>query len=180
MIARMGDGQVALEDEPGVVGSEREARRLESEHSDPVPDAVAPPPHHPRFPLIDGMRAIAVLSVVLVHTTVGARDLAIVGPLLAHLNIGVTIFFLISGFLLYRPFIAHRGGGAAAPPVVQYAKRRLLRIYPAYWLVLTVLVIVPGTHRRRQRRVVGSVRTRADAALARSVRCNRASWSLRT
>ncbi len=66
------------------------------------------------------------------------------GPLLAHLNIGVTIFFLISGFLLYRPFIAHRNGGAAAPPVVQYAKRRFLRIYPAYWLVLTVLVIVPG------------------------------------
>ena len=28
--------------------------------------------------------------------------------------------------------------------MVQYAKRRFLRIYPAYWLVLTVLVIVPG------------------------------------
>jgi peptidoglycan/LPS O-acetylase OafA/YrhL len=140
----MGDGQAALEHEPGVVGSELEARRLESEHADAVPDAVAPPPHHPRFPLIDGMRAIAVLSVVLVHTTGGARELATVGPLLAHMNIGVAVFFLISGFLLYRPFIAHRGGGAAAPSVVQYAKRRLLRIYPAYWLALTVLVIAPG------------------------------------
>jgi peptidoglycan/LPS O-acetylase OafA/YrhL len=140
----MGDDRVVLEDEPGVADSELEARRLESEHGDHVPDAVAPPPHHPRFPLIDGMRAIAVLSVVLVHTTLGARELAIVGPLLAHMNIGVAVFFLISGFLLYRPFVAHRGGGAAAPPVVQYAKRRLLRIYPAYWLVLTVLVIAPG------------------------------------
>jgi peptidoglycan/LPS O-acetylase OafA/YrhL len=90
------------------------------------------------------MRAIAVLSVVLFHTSGEARELPAVGPLLAHLNVGVAIFFLISGFLLYRPFIAHRGGGAAAPSVVQYAKRRLLRIYPAYWLVLTVLVIVPG------------------------------------
>jgi hypothetical protein len=26
-----------------------------------VPDAVAPPPRHPRFPLFDGLRAIAVL-----------------------------------------------------------------------------------------------------------------------
>jgi peptidoglycan/LPS O-acetylase OafA/YrhL len=56
----------------------------------------------------------------------------------------VTIFFLISGFLLYRPFIAHRAGGAGAPKVTDYAKRRLLRIYPAYWLVVTVLVVVPG------------------------------------
>ena len=139
-----GDRQVAPEDDPGAVGSELQAGRLDSEHGDTVPDAVAPPPHHPRFPLIDGMRAIAVLSVVLVHTTGEARDLPTVGRLLTHLSIGVTIFFLISGFLLYRPFIAHRGGGAAAPSVVQYAKRRLLRIYPAYWLVLTVLVIAPG------------------------------------
>jgi peptidoglycan/LPS O-acetylase OafA/YrhL len=28
--------------------------------------------------------------------------------------------------------------------VRDYAKRRFLRIYPAYWLVLTVLVVVPG------------------------------------
>jgi peptidoglycan/LPS O-acetylase OafA/YrhL len=92
------------------------------------------------------MRAIAVLSVVLVHAAffASAFDSSISGRLLAHLNIGVTIFFLISGFLLYRPFIAHRGGGAAAPPVAQYAKRRVLRIFPAYWLVLTVLAIAPG------------------------------------
>ena len=92
------------------------------------------------------MRAIAVLSVVVVHSAVlgGALGPSFTGRLLAHLNIGVTIFFLISGFLLYRPFIAHRVGGASPPEFVQYAKRRLLRIYPAYWLVLTALVIVPG------------------------------------
>ena len=140
----MGHGQALRADGPGMANSELEARKWESQHGDTVPDAVAPPPHHPRFPLLDGMRAIAVLSVVLVHTTVGAHDTPILGPLLAHTNIGVAIFFLISGFLLYRPFIAHRGGGPAAPSVDQYAKRRVLRIYPAYWLVLTVLVIAPG------------------------------------
>jgi peptidoglycan/LPS O-acetylase OafA/YrhL len=140
----MGDGKVALDGEPGVLDAGSESARSQSPPGDAVPDAVAPPPRHPRFPLIDGMRAIAVLSVVLVHTTIGARDLPILGPLLAHMNIGVAVFFLISGFLLYRPFIAHRDGGAAAPPVTQYAKRRFLRIYPAYWLALTVLVILPG------------------------------------
>ncbi len=111
-----------------------------------IPEAVAPPPHHPRFPLIDGMRAVAVLCVVLVHCAVfgGALSGSLPGRLLAHLNLGVTIFFLISGFLLYRPFIAHRFSGAAAPPVESYAKRRFLRIYPAYWLVLTVLLVIPG------------------------------------
>jgi peptidoglycan/LPS O-acetylase OafA/YrhL len=66
------------------------------------------------------------------------------GRLLAHLNIGVTLFFLISGFLLYRPFIAHRAGGARAPATGEYAKRRFLRIYPAYWVAVTALVILPG------------------------------------
>ena len=108
-----------------------------------MPDAVAPPPLHPRFPLMDGMRAIAVLAVVAVHVTVFADPPAGLRYLI-HLNIGVTIFFLISGFLLYRPFIAHRTGGPAAPGIGKYAKRRLLRILPAYWLVLAVLAIVPG------------------------------------
>jgi peptidoglycan/LPS O-acetylase OafA/YrhL len=111
-----------------------------------TPDVVAPPPRHPRFPLVDGMRAIAVLCVVLVHCAGFASAISgsLPGRLLAHANIGVTIFFLISGFLLYRPFIAHRTSRAQAPAVHAYAKRRLLRIYPAYWLILTVLIVVPG------------------------------------
>lgn len=92
------------------------------------------------------MRAIAVLSVVVVHVAVFAAPGTVPLPrLLLHLNVGVTVFFLISGFLLYRPFIAHRAGGAAAPAIAQYAKRRVLRIFPAYWLALTILTLLPGT-----------------------------------
>jgi peptidoglycan/LPS O-acetylase OafA/YrhL len=111
-----------------------------------VPDAVAPPPRHRRFPLFDGLRAIAVITIVVLHAALlsGAVDPSVGGRLLARLNVGVTIFFLVSGFLLYRPFIAHRNGGAAPPAILGYAKRRLLRILPAYWLVLTILLIVPG------------------------------------
>jgi peptidoglycan/LPS O-acetylase OafA/YrhL len=93
------------------------------------------------------MRAIAVMGVVMVHSAGAGQAIgsSIGGRLLAHLNIGVTLFFLISGFLLYRPFIAHRAGGARAPAVGDYAKRRFLRIYPAYWVAVTALVILPGT-----------------------------------
>ncbi len=112
-----------------------------------VPDAVSPPPRHPRFPLVDGLRAVAVLSVLLVHVSVfglATSNGTLHGRLLAHMNVGVTVFFLISGFLLYRPFIAMRAGGAAEPAIRDYAKRRFLRIYPAYFVVLTVLTILPG------------------------------------
>jgi peptidoglycan/LPS O-acetylase OafA/YrhL len=111
-----------------------------------VPDAVAPPPRHPRFPMFDGARAVAVLSIVAFHAAVMGKAVSssIPGRLIAHLNVGVAIFFVISGFLLYRPFIAHRAGGPSAPSLPDYAKRRVLRIYPAYWLALTVLAIVPG------------------------------------
>ncbi len=111
-----------------------------------TPDAVAPPPRHPRFPLLDGLRAVAVGSVVLFHSAVmgGATSGSLFGRLVEHLNVGVTIFFLLSGFLLYRPFIARRTGGAPAPATVDYFKRRILRIFPAYWLALVLLIILPG------------------------------------
>jgi peptidoglycan/LPS O-acetylase OafA/YrhL len=96
--------------------------------------------------MIDGVRALAVVAIVLFHTAVfgQATDGSLPGRLLSHLNFGVALFFVISGFLLYRPFIAHRAGGAAAPAVRDYAKRRFLRIYPAYWVALTVLLLLPG------------------------------------
>lgn len=91
------------------------------------------------------MRAVAVLCVVLVHvSTISGSSDSIADRLLLHMNIGVTIFFLISGFLLYRPLIAHRTGGPEAPPLADYVRRRLLRILPAYWLVLTVVILIPG------------------------------------
>ncbi len=60
------------------------------------------------------------------------------------LSRGVILFFLISGFLLYRPFVAARVRGAPAPRALTYGRRRVLRIVPAYWLALTVLAIFPG------------------------------------
>ena len=125
-------------------GSQPGADRADTSGS--VPDVVAPPPRHPRFPLIDGMRAIAVLAVVLVHVAVfSSPSDSVPERLLLHLNVGVTIFFLISGFLLYRPFIAHRIAAGVPPPVVSdYARRRFLRIFPAYWLILIALWISPG------------------------------------
>ncbi len=64
--------------------------------------------------------------------------------LLGHLDIGVPIFFLISAFLLYRPFVAARLGDAPAISSRSFYRRRVLRIVPGYWLALIVLGLYPG------------------------------------
>ncbi len=99
-----------------------------------------------RFPGFDGLRAIAALSVLVYHTAFlsHADQNDTYGPLLAHLNIGVPIFFVISGFLLYRPWVAARMEGRKGPSIAGFARRRFLRIVPAYWVALTILGIVVG------------------------------------
>jgi peptidoglycan/LPS O-acetylase OafA/YrhL len=114
---------------------------------EPMPEpVVSPPPGNPRFPLMDSLRAIAALSVLLTHAGFmsGASTSAFYGPYLARLDVGVTIFFLLSGFLLYRPFVSARFGERERPRIPDYARRRVLRIFPAYWLALTVLAVWPG------------------------------------
>jgi peptidoglycan/LPS O-acetylase OafA/YrhL len=113
------------------------------------PPVVAPPPGHPRFPLIDSLRAVAVLFVLLSHTSFlsGANEREWYGAFTGRLGLGVTIFFLISGFLLYRPFVHVRMNGARPTRLVDFFRRRFLRIFPAYWAALTVLAIWPGLER---------------------------------
>ena len=101
-----------------------------------------------RFPLFDSLRAVAALSVVLFH---GAWQQLLVfhpdnflGRYAARLNVGVTVFFVISGFLLYRPFVAARLASGGFPRVGAYAWRRVLRIVPAYWVALTVVALALG------------------------------------
>src|SRR4051794_41542872 len=100
------------------------------------PDAVAPPPGNPRFPLLDPLRAVAALCIVVTHTAAYSHfnSLNPLGAWTARLDCGVAIFFVLSGFLLYRPFVAARLGGRPGPSVGRYARRRLLRIIPAYWV----------------------------------------------
>jgi peptidoglycan/LPS O-acetylase OafA/YrhL len=96
-----------------------------------------------RFPLFDSLRAIAALSVLGFHAGYIAFYTADT-PLrkfTSHLDVGVTVFFLISGFLLYRPFARAHLRGESAPHTGAYAWRRFLRIVPAYWVALTVVTI---------------------------------------
>ena len=101
---------------------------------------------NPRFPLFDSLRAIAALSVFAVHVPMVA-GMSTDNPARAYLiqlNIGVAVFFLISGFLLYRPFARSRYLRDSRPATIPYAERRALRIFPAYWVALAFTVLLLG------------------------------------
>lgn len=135
----------------------RRARR-EAPAPDPAPspaaatapgDSAADPPgglgsSSGRFAGFDGVRALAALGVLITHVAleVGFSVNDDRGHYLARLDVGVAIFFVLSGFLLYRPFVARRLDGRPRPDTRDYLRNRFLRIFPAYWLAFTVLVVV--------------------------------------
>lgn len=97
-----------------------------------------------RFPLFDGLRAIAAISVLVYHAAFFAAARSpnrTVTQYTGHLDVGVAIFFLISGFLLYRPFVRAHLRDQPAPGALAYGWRRFLRIVPAYWVALTVVAL---------------------------------------
>jgi peptidoglycan/LPS O-acetylase OafA/YrhL len=100
-----------------------------------------------RFELMDGLRAIAALAVLGTHAADPAHALGfgtLSGHLAQRLDVGVTVFFLISAFLLYRPFARARILGEDPPASGPYAWRRFLRIIPAYWIALCLSALWLG------------------------------------
>jgi peptidoglycan/LPS O-acetylase OafA/YrhL len=81
------------------------------------------------------MRGVAVLLVVLTHSTVsGYRPWWVWGPLFGG-SVGVELFFFISGFVLFLPHAEGRGDGLG-----RYVAKRFWKIVPSYWLAVLVAV----------------------------------------
>ena len=58
---------------------------------------------------------------------------------------GVAMFFVLSGFLLARPFWRAFDAGQPFPSLRTYALRRTARIVPGFWLALTVTFVLSFT-----------------------------------
>ena len=105
------------------------------------------------FPWFDALRGIAALMVFTYH--VGGAYGGLVSPesdirsLVGRLEVALPIFFVISGFLLWRPFVVARSRGRRLS-VRRYAARRGLRLVPAYWVALTVITLVLGLEAVRE------------------------------
>jgi peptidoglycan/LPS O-acetylase OafA/YrhL len=99
------------------------------------------------FPAVEGSRGAAALAVLLGHFLAFSHPLGgvwtVTGSWLARF--GVVLFFGISGFLLYRPFVATRHSERSATELIpSFLWRRAARILPGYWVALTLLTIWPG------------------------------------
>ena len=94
-----------------------------------------------RVPALAGLRAVAALLVVGTHAAFATGKLThgYVGSIYAHLDVGVAIFFVLTGFLLFRPWIRAAARGSAPSDLGRYARHRIRRILPAY--VMTVLAV---------------------------------------
>jgi peptidoglycan/LPS O-acetylase OafA/YrhL len=129
--------------------SRRYPRPVEHEVHAPTPP---PPSSTKRLRGIEGLRAIAAGMIVLVHVWGFSSpdgdalgfDLWI-GDALSTLSVGVTLFFTLSGFLLYRPFVAAIARDRQHMSIRAYLRNRALRIAPAYWVILFACAVVIGT-----------------------------------
>ena len=103
--------------------------------TDPPPSPQVTPPlgYHPS---LDGLRAIAVLSVLLFHASIWDKRLGWQGGWL-----GVDMFFVISGFLITKLLLAEfeRHGRIS---LRGFYTRRALRLYPLIAAVLVAALIL--------------------------------------
>ena len=87
-----------------------------------------------RVASLTGVRAVAALLVMLTHAayTTGNYTHGYVGLMYSRMEIGVPIFFVLSGFLLFGPWVKALESGGPSPSVRRYAWHRVRRIMPAY------------------------------------------------
>jgi peptidoglycan/LPS O-acetylase OafA/YrhL len=85
---------------------------------------------------LDGLRALAALMVMFYHCAVQFWF----PPLVVPGFCGVHLFFVLSGYLIARPFLARLITGQPLPSWRRYAVRRFVRIYPAYFVALLVFI----------------------------------------
>jgi peptidoglycan/LPS O-acetylase OafA/YrhL len=133
-------GQLAVED----------VATLKPELSLEAKSALARSPADRHIPALDGLRGVAILSVMSFHylnsTSYAAGSVLTraVSALCSTMFAGVDLFFVLSGFLITSILLRERG----APHYFKnFYMRRVLRIFPLYYAALLVIfLIVPQFH----------------------------------
>jgi peptidoglycan/LPS O-acetylase OafA/YrhL len=81
---------------------------------------------------------VAAGAIVLHHFFLANRPAKWLLPYTHHLEFGVPVFFVISGFVLYRPWVDAGPGAIDGRAILRYARRRIARIVPAFWVALSL------------------------------------------
>jgi peptidoglycan/LPS O-acetylase OafA/YrhL len=110
-----------------------------------VPGPVPLTSDTPRLHALDGLRGLAAAGIVLVHVWLYARVEEAQGSALGigiyQIRLGIILFFALSGYLLFAPWVRAALTGMDGPSVRKYALRRAARILPLYYVVLVVSIL---------------------------------------
>jgi peptidoglycan/LPS O-acetylase OafA/YrhL len=108
--------------------------------------AIDPAPPRARFPCLDAYRAIGMLMVIAFHADFAslAHDKGLVGDIVRRFDLSLAFFFVLSAFLLFRPYAVAQLSGRQPMPIRKFYRHRVLRIFPGYWFALLALVVVFG------------------------------------
>ena len=121
------------------------------------------PPRDPvrRFTAGDALRGFSALGVLGLHVTEFALGASVAIPeggvfqalrsaygvlgLVALAGgLSLSVFFVLSGYLISRPFVTAYVQGGEWPRLGSYARNRVLRIVPAFWVAVIATLIVFG------------------------------------
>ncbi|MCB1030350.1 MAG: acyltransferase [Acidimicrobiales bacterium] len=112
------------------------------------PQLPSQPPNNKRLALqrvggLDGLRVLGAIGVVIYHTVGAVADstpkVIQVAPPMAF------TFFIISGFVLYRPLARAHMERRRVPSPTRFWIGRIIRVMPLWWTAVTIYLLVNGT-----------------------------------
>jgi len=126
------------------------------------PPAEEQPRRRPRqgeFLAGDGIRGIGMVCIIMAHLVGGAGFLdgvfdkgfrgaygSLPGTVFSGLQLGLPMFFVLSGYLISRPWVRAYVLDRRTPTLRRYLRSRVLRIVPVFWLVGALMFIQYGWH----------------------------------
>jgi peptidoglycan/LPS O-acetylase OafA/YrhL len=128
--------------------------------SSPAPPADLPAPaaRPGEFLAGDGIRGVGMVCIIVAHLSGAALVVdgvypggfkagygAITGTVLAGLQLALPLFFVLSGYLISRPFVRAFLLDRRTPSLVAYLRHRCARILPVFWLLGALMLIYYGT-----------------------------------
>lgn len=101
-----------------------------------------------RLDALDGLRGAAAVGIVVLHVwmfhqgDLGSPERSTLDIAISQLRLGMPMFFVLSGFLIFRPFVAAAIEARERPDLRRYAIRRTARIVPAYWVAIVIPAVL--------------------------------------
>lgn len=107
-----------------------------------------------RLARVESVRALAALGVLVGHLWVTAHPPNLLGPIYGNAwrklvfggTMGVWVFFPLTGYLLFWPFVRRHFAGGGRIDLRTYARNRALRILPLYWFAVALLLLIDVPH----------------------------------